>query len=100
VYLQSTHAATFSRDHLPLAIDIPIACAGVLVMPGDVIVGDDDGAMLIPAALVGEVAIEAAEQELRDAWSFSRVAAGESSVGVFPISSDRMHEYEAWKAAR
>jgi 5-oxopent-3-ene-1,2,5-tricarboxylate decarboxylase / 2-hydroxyhepta-2,4-diene-1,7-dioate isomerase len=100
VYLQSTHAATFSRDHLPLAIDIPIACAGVLVMPGDVIVGDDDGAMLIPAALVGEVAMEAAEQELRDAWSFFRVAAGESSVGVFPISSDRMHEYEAWKAAR
>ncbi len=100
VYLQSTHAATLSRDHLPLDIDVPIACAGVLVMPGDVIVGDDDGAMLIPAALVGEVARDAAEQELRDAWSFSRVAAGESTIGVFPISDERLAEYEIWKDAR
>ena len=100
VYLQSAHAATLSRDHLPLDIDVPIACAGVLVMPGDVIVGDDDGAMLIPAALVGEVARDAAEQELRDAWSFSRVAAGESTIGVFPISEKRLAEYETWKAAR
>ena len=100
VYLQTTHAATLSRDHLPLDIDIPIACAGVLVMPGDVIVGDDDGAMVIPAALVEEVARDAAEQERRDAWSFERVRAGDSTVGVFPISADRMAEYEAWKAAR
>jgi 5-oxopent-3-ene-1,2,5-tricarboxylate decarboxylase / 2-hydroxyhepta-2,4-diene-1,7-dioate isomerase len=100
VYLQSAHAATLSRDHLPLDIDVPIACAGVLVMPGDVIVGDDDGAMLIPAALVDEVARDAAEQELRDAWSFSRVVAGESTTGVFPISDARLAEYETWKAAR
>ncbi len=100
VYLQTTHAATLSRDHLPLDIDIPIACAGVLVMPGDVIVGDDDGAMVIPAALVEEVARDAAEQECRDAWSFERVRAGDSTVGVFPISAERMAEYEAWKVAR
>ncbi len=100
VYLRAAHAATLSRDHLPIDIDVPIACAGVLVMPGDVIVGDDDGAMLIPVALVDEVAREAAEQELRDAWSFERVKAGESSVGVFPISADRLAEFESWKATR
>jgi 5-oxopent-3-ene-1,2,5-tricarboxylate decarboxylase / 2-hydroxyhepta-2,4-diene-1,7-dioate isomerase len=100
VYLRASHAATLNRDHLPLDIDIPIACAGVLVMPGDVIVGDHDGAMLIPAALVDEVARDAAEQELRDAWSFERVAAGDSAIGVFPIAADRMSEYEAWKVAR
>jgi 5-oxopent-3-ene-1,2,5-tricarboxylate decarboxylase / 2-hydroxyhepta-2,4-diene-1,7-dioate isomerase len=100
VYLRSTHGATLNRDHLPLDIDVPIACAGVLVMPGDVIVGDEDGAMLIPAALVDEVARDAAEQELRDAWSFSRVAAGESSVGVFPISAARLPEYEVWKTTQ
>jgi 5-oxopent-3-ene-1,2,5-tricarboxylate decarboxylase / 2-hydroxyhepta-2,4-diene-1,7-dioate isomerase len=100
VYLRAAHAATLSRDHLPLDIDLPIACAGVLVMPGDVIVGDDDGAMLIPAALVDEIAREAHEQELRDTWSFERVAAGESSIGVFPISAARLAEYEAWKASR
>lgn len=100
VYLQVAHAATLARQHLPLEVDVPVACAGVLVMPGDVIVGDDDGAMVIPLALVDEVAREAYEQELRDAWSFERVAAGESCNGVFPVSKERLAEYEAWKAAR
>ena len=100
VYLRAAHGATLSRDHLPLDIDIPIACAGVLVMPGDVIVGDDDGAMVIPAALVEEVARDAAEQERRDSWSFAQVQAGASTVGIFPISTERMGDYEMWKAAR
>lgn len=100
VYLQGAHAATLSREHLPLDVDVPVACAGVLVFPGDAIVGDDDGAMVVPAALVDEIAAEAAEQELRDAWAFERVSAGESTVGVFPPAADRMAEYEAWKGAR
>ena len=100
VYLQVAHAATLARQHLPLEVDVPVACAGVLVMPGDVIVGDDDGAMVVPLALVEEVAREAYEQELRDAWSFERVAAGDSCNGVFPIGRERLAEYEAWKAAR
>jgi 5-oxopent-3-ene-1,2,5-tricarboxylate decarboxylase / 2-hydroxyhepta-2,4-diene-1,7-dioate isomerase len=99
-YSLASHAATLSRDHLPLDVDIPIACAGVLVMPGDVIVGDDDGAMVIPASLVDEVVHDAAEQELRDAWSFTQVEGGASTIGVFPISQERMGEYESWKAAR
>ena len=100
VFYRAAHAATLARQHLPLEIDIPIACAGVLVMPGDAIVGDDDGAMVIPIALVDEVAREAYEQELQDMWSFERVAAGESVNGVFPIAKERLPEYEAWKAAR
>lgn len=98
VYLLGTHGATLNRDHLPLEVDVAIACAGVLVMPGDVIFGDDDGAMVIPAALVDEVVREAAEQELRDAWSFERARAGESTIGIFPISVERMDEFDAWKA--
>lgn len=100
VYYRAAHAATLAREHLPLEIDVPIACAGVLVMPGDVIVGDDDGAMVIPIALVEEVAREAHEQELMDQWSFERVKAGESVNGVFPIAKERLPEYQAWKAER
>ncbi len=99
-YYRAAHAATWSREHLPLEIDIPVVCSGVLVMPGDVIVGDDDGAMVIPIALVEEVAAEAAEAELRDTWGFERVSAGESTIGTFPIAKDRMAEFEAWRAAR
>jgi 5-oxopent-3-ene-1,2,5-tricarboxylate decarboxylase / 2-hydroxyhepta-2,4-diene-1,7-dioate isomerase len=99
-YFQAAHAATLGRQHIALDIDVPIACADVLVMPGDVIVGDDDGVMVIPIAMVDEVAREAYEQELQDAWSLERVTAGESCDGVFPIAKERMAEYEAWKAKR
>ncbi len=100
VYHRSVHGATFSRQHLPLAVDVPIACAGVLVYPGDVLVGDDDGAVVIPAALVEEVARDGAEQELRDTWAFERVAAGESVTGVFPMAPERRDEFARWRAAR
>jgi 5-oxopent-3-ene-1,2,5-tricarboxylate decarboxylase / 2-hydroxyhepta-2,4-diene-1,7-dioate isomerase len=100
VYARSVHGATFSREHLPLDVDVPVACAGVLVMPGDVMVGDADGVVVVPAALAGEVAMDAAEQELRDAWAFERVSAGDEILGVFPVSDARLAEYEAWRAAR
>lgn len=100
MYHRSGHGATFSRRHLPLDVDLPIACAGVLVMVGDVIVGDDSGAVLIPAGLVAEVARDAAEQELKDAWAFERVRAGDGLVGTFPLGETRMPEFEAWKNSR
>jgi regulator of RNase E activity RraA len=100
VYHRAFHGATLNREHLPLDVDVPIACAGVLVFPGDVLVGDEDGVVVIPVDLVDEVAVDGAEQELRDAWAFERVAAGESVTGVFPMAADRLPEFEAWRAAR
>ena len=100
VYHQSSHAATLQRVHIPLDLDVPVACAGVLVIPGDIVVGDGEGAVVIPAALVEEVARDAAVQEEEEAFAIERVAAGESSVGVFPLSAERRAEFEAWKAAR
>ena len=99
VYHQSSHAATLQREHLPLDIDVPVACAGVLVMPGDVIVGDGEGAVCIPRALVDEVARDADVQEDEEAFAIERVAAGESTIGLFPLSAARRPEYEAWRAA-
>jgi regulator of RNase E activity RraA len=100
VYHRSSHGATFARLHLPLDHQVPIACAGVTVMPGDVVVGDGDGAVVIPAELAEEVATAAARQELEERWSQERVDAGESTVGVFPVGEDRRVEFEAWLAAR
>ena len=90
-------AATYGRLHMPLDHQVPIACAGVTVMPGDVVVGDGEGVVVVPAALVAEVAADAAEQELEEEWALERVAAGESTVGVFPIAADRRAEFEAWR---
>ncbi|MPY93616.1 MAG: hypothetical protein GEV08_11310 [Acidimicrobiia bacterium] len=100
VYHQSSHASTLSRMHMPLDIQVPVACAGVTVMPGDVLVGDDEGVVVIPAELTAEVAADSATQELEEAFAIERVDAGESSIGVFPLSKERRPEYEAWLAAR
>ena len=100
VYHGSSHAATFSRLHLPLEHQIPIACAGVTVMPGDILVGDGEGVVVIPAALAVEVATDSSQQELEEAFALERVEAGESSTGVFPVSSARRPDFEAWLAKR
>ena len=100
VYFRAPHAATLGRLHMPLDTNIPIACAGVLVMPGDIIVGDDEGAMVIPAALVEEVAQDAVVQEDREAFALERVTAGESIVGLYPLGEARVPDFEAWRHAR
>ena len=100
VYHQSSHAATLGRLHTPLAHQVPIACAGVTVFPGDIIVGDGEGAVVIPALLAEEVANDSFAQEIEEEWAIERVAAGDSSIGVFPISDERRPEFEAWLAKR
>jgi 5-oxopent-3-ene-1,2,5-tricarboxylate decarboxylase / 2-hydroxyhepta-2,4-diene-1,7-dioate isomerase len=100
VYHRAAHGSTYRRHHMPVDQQVPIACAGVTVLPGDVMVGDDEGVVCVPAALVDEVAAEAAEQELAEEWGLQQVAAGQSTDGTFPITDDRRQEYEAWRAAR
>ena len=100
VYHRASHAATLARRHMPLDHQVPIACAGVTIFPGDVLVGDGDGVVVIPAALAEEVAADAAQQEREEEWAVERVDAGESTVGVFPVSKERRAEFEAWLAQR
>ena len=100
VYHLSSHGATLGRQHMPFSTDDPITCAGVFVMPGDVIVGDGEGAVVIPAALVEEVVGDALIQEEKEAFALERVSAGESTVDLFPLAKERLSEFEAWKAAR
>jgi 5-oxopent-3-ene-1,2,5-tricarboxylate decarboxylase/2-hydroxyhepta-2,4-diene-1,7-dioate isomerase len=97
-YYQAPHAAVLGLLHYPLETDVPIACGGSLVMPGDVIVGDGDGVLVLPAALAEEVALASVEQERREAWALERVLDGESIRGVYPIADDRRADYERWAA--
>jgi regulator of RNase E activity RraA len=100
VYHLSSHAATLGRLHTPLDHQVPIACAGVTVFPGDILVGDGEGAVVIPALLAEEVANDAYTQELEEEWAVERVAAGESSIGTFPIADDRRADFDEWLAKR
>jgi regulator of RNase E activity RraA len=98
VYHQASHGSTWGRHHMPFSNDEPITCAGVYVEPGDIIVGDEEGAVVIPHALAEEVANDALEQEHKESFAIERVRAGESVVGLFPLTDERRADFEAWSA--
>jgi regulator of RNase E activity RraA len=75
----------------------PIACGGVAVFPGDIIVADDDGAVVIPAASLDDVLREAPEQERMEAWIMEEVARGVPLPGLYPMNAETKARYEAAK---
>lgn len=77
----------------------PIACGGVAVFPGDVIVVDDDGAVLIPAALLEEMLLLAPEQERLESWIMSEIDKGAALPGLYPPNAENKARYEAAKKA-
>src|SRR6185437_10669584 len=84
-YYKAANASSLWNAHIPMDLDIPITCAGVLVMPGDVIVGDAEGVVVLPFALAEEIAHAALEVEQREAFALERVKAGESFQGLYPL---------------
>jgi regulator of RNase E activity RraA len=73
----------------------PVGCGGVAVFPDDVIVADEDGAVVIPAALFDAVVDAAVEQENLEAWIIGEVQAGASLPGLYPPNAENKARYEA-----
>jgi len=73
----------------------PIGCGGVAVFPDDAIVADDDGAVVIPAAFIDEVAKLGIEQERLEGWIMRRVESGEKLPGLYPPDAETKARYEA-----
>jgi 5-oxopent-3-ene-1,2,5-tricarboxylate decarboxylase/2-hydroxyhepta-2,4-diene-1,7-dioate isomerase len=94
-FSQGPHPSVLGRRHVPWETDVAISCGGAAVEPGDVIVGDGDGVIVIPPSLAWDVAREAAAQEAEDAWVAEQVAAGASVDGLFPMNSEWRAKYEA-----
>jgi len=78
----------------------PVACGGVAVFPGDMVVVDDDGAVLIPADLVEAVTEEAIEQERLEGWIMDQVDAGVPLPGLYPPNEENKARYAAFKAGK
>jgi regulator of RNase E activity RraA len=74
----------------------PVGCGGVAVFPNDVVVADDDGAVLIPAAMLDEVVAAGAEQERLEGWIMAQVEAGQALPGLYPPDAIHRAAYEAW----
>ncbi|KAB1662159.1 fumarylacetoacetate hydrolase family protein [Pseudoclavibacter chungangensis] len=100
VYSSGSHPAVLGRRHVPWEVGGTIACGGTAVQPGDVIVGDDDGVIVIPPPLFAEVVEEAYAQEQQDAWVFDQVAAGEPVDGLFPPNAEWKARYAAWRESQ
>ena len=73
----------------------PIGCGGVAVFPNDVIVADEDGAVVIPSALLNDVVDAAAEQEKLEEWILGEVQGGASLPGLYPPNAEQKARYEA-----
>ena len=78
----------------------PIGCGGVSVYPDDLVVVDDDGAVLIPAALIEEVVRVAPEQERMETWIMDEVSNGAKLPGLYPPNEDNLKRYRDWASRR
>ncbi len=78
----------------------PIGCGGVAVFPDDLIMVDDDGAVVIPQTLIEAVATEAHEQERMEEWIMGEVNGGASLPGLYPPNAENKARYEAWRRSR
>ena len=95
VYSRGAHPAVLGRKHVPWDVDVTIACGGTAVQPGDVIVGDSDGVLVIPRTIAEEVVDAALAQEEEDAWIAQQVAAGHPVDGLFPMNAQWRAKYAA-----
>lgn len=93
-YAAGAHAAISSTIHHPVDVGLPIGCAGVLVLPGDTIVGDAEGVVVIPAAVVEAVALDALRQEQLEGYLLELVEQGASIMGVYPPSETTLHTFQ------
>jgi 2-keto-4-pentenoate hydratase/2-oxohepta-3-ene-1,7-dioic acid hydratase in catechol pathway/regulator of RNase E activity RraA len=98
VYHAAVHPAVLGRRHVPWETDVTVACAGVTVQPGDILVGDADGVVVLPPPLAPDLLAEAAEQERQEEFIATQVAAGHPLDGLHPLGDRWRPAYEAWRA--
>ena len=94
VYTAGAHPAVLGRKHVPWDHDVTIACGGTTVQPGDIIVGDADGVIVIPPGIAEEIVDATLAQEAEDAWIAARVAEGHPVDGLFPMNAQWRTRYE------
>ena len=95
------NAATPVTSHrFVIDLQVPISLAGVSVFPGDVLMGDANGVVAIPAHLVDAIAEAAAERELLEEFVVGRVREGAPLDGTYPPDAATLAAFEAWRAGR
>jgi len=99
-YYANPHPAVLGRRHIPWDTDITIACGGTTVQPGDIIVADADGILVIPPALAEELADDSIAQEREEVFIAEMVQQGHSVDGLYPLNAEWRAKYEEWEAGK
>lgn len=98
VYIRMPHATTSSTVHHPVDMNVPIGCGEVYVQPGDIVVGDGEGVVVMPVSVADDVARDGYEQEVMEQFLQEKVAQGSGIKGVYPPDEKTRNEYNLWKS--
>ncbi|MET4620873.1 5-oxopent-3-ene-1,2,5-tricarboxylate decarboxylase/2-hydroxyhepta-2,4-diene-1,7-dioate isomerase [Arthrobacter sp. 2762] len=98
-YFANPHPAVLGRRHIPWDTDITIACGGATIQPGDIIVADSDGILVIPPAIAEELVDDSIQQEKEEAFIFQMVKEGNSVDGLYPMNKEWQTRYAEWVTA-
>jgi regulator of RNase E activity RraA len=100
-YHHRPSAPTNLTRHQAIDINVPIGCADVPVFPGDVVVGDAEGVVVVPAHLADEIAAEAVEMTVFEDFVTEQVQQGRSILGLYPATEERTRtDFAAWRKAK
>jgi regulator of RNase E activity RraA len=86
--------------HRFVELQVPVTCGEAAVYPGDYIVGDPDGVIVVPSEIAGEVAAEATAYEDKEEFIIRRIRNGASVYGTYPLTGEGLAEYEASRAGK
>ena len=100
VYCAGGSAPLNLIQHHATDMNVPIGCGGVAVYPGDVIVGDEEGVVVIPRHLADEVATDADEQEKLEIFILERIQGGARLPGTYPPNAETRAAYAEWRKRR
>lgn len=97
-YQNRPSSPTNLTHHEAIEVNVPIGCGDAPVFPGDIMVGDDDSVIIIPAAIVDEIADEAVEMTAYEDFVVERVKAGHTIIGLYPCTKDENQTvFDAWR---
>jgi regulator of RNase E activity RraA len=99
-YHAAPSAPTNLIKHHAVDLNVPIGCGDVPVYPGDIVVGDGEGVVVIPAAIAEEVADEAFEQTAFEDFVQEKVEEGRSIFGIYPPSPEAREEFKKWRVEK
>ncbi|YCK84051.1 fumarylacetoacetate hydrolase family protein [Arthrobacter sp. D3-18] len=99
-YFANPHPAVLGRRHIPWDTDITIACGGATVQPGDIIVADSDGILVIPPAIAEELVDDCIQQEKEETFILQMVQEGNSVDGLYPMNKEWQARFQEWSASQ